>query len=48
MDERRPPYSERRKRLRCIGRTTIGMMDDVVGLSGLKRHVESVEHDAGL
>jgi hypothetical protein len=24
------------------------MMDDVVRLSGLKRHVESVEHDAGL
>ena len=24
------------------------MMNDVVGLSGLKRHVESVEHDAGL
>jgi hypothetical protein len=24
------------------------MMDDVVGLSGHERHVESVEHDAGL
>jgi hypothetical protein len=24
------------------------MMDDVVGLSGHDRHVESVEHDAGL
>src|ERR1700686_4778156 len=24
------------------------MMDDVVGLSGLKRHVEGVKHDAGL
>src|SRR5215831_13621018 len=24
------------------------MMDDVVGLSGLKRHVESVKHNAGL
>jgi hypothetical protein len=24
------------------------MMDDVVGLSGRKSHVESVEHDAGL
>jgi hypothetical protein len=26
-------------------RTAIGMMDDVVGLSGCERHVESVEHD---
>jgi hypothetical protein len=23
-------------------------MDDVVGLSGCERHVESIEHDAGL
>src|SRR4029077_2123878 len=33
---------------RRILRTAIRMMDDVVGLSGHDRHVESVEHDAGL
>ena len=33
---------------RRILRTAIRMMDDVVGLSGYDRHVESVEHDAGL
>ena len=33
---------------RRVLRTAIRMMDDVVGLSGLERHVESVEHDAGL
>src|ERR1700727_3609874 len=29
-------------------RTAVRMMDDVVGLSGRERHVEGVEHDAGL
>src|SRR3984957_16391239 len=33
---------------RRVLRTAIRMMDDVVGLSGYDRHVESVEHDAGL
>src|SRR5271170_1746711 len=33
---------------RRVLRTAIRMMDDVVGLSGHERHVESVEHDAGL
>ena len=29
-------------------RTAIRMMDDIVGLLGRERHVEGVEHDAGL
>ena len=33
---------------RRVLRAAIRMMDDVVGLSGRERHVESVEHDAGL
>src|ERR1700683_4657066 len=33
---------------RGVLRTAIRMMDDVVWLSGHERHVESVEHDAGL
>src|SRR5271155_46145 len=37
-----------RRPLESALRTAIRMMDDVVGLSGYERHVESVEHDAGL
>src|ERR1700733_11293671 len=33
---------------RRVLRASVRMMDDVVGLSGRERHVESVEHDAGL
>ena len=33
---------------RSVLRASVRMMDDVVGLPGRERHVESVEHDAGL
>ena len=33
---------------RRVLRASVRVMDDVVGLSGRERHVESVEHDAGL
>ena len=33
---------------RSVLRAAVRVMDDVVGLSGRERHVESVEHDAGL
>ena len=42
------PVKVLRRPLESAQRTAIRMMDDVVGLSGHERHVESVEHDAGL
>ena len=48
MDERRLPCSERRKRPKCIANRDPNDGRRCRAFSGHERHVESVEHDAGL